>query len=274
MAQAPPVPQAAYGVLQQDRFASDIEEVAEQIRRVGYALLDSGHPATKVRGISEAFESARMSYVRRWGEDRLRQLHEYHTMRAPLTYGGPEFLDLAMNARLLSVVGQLILGKFVLSQQNGVINPPGETFNQGAWHRDLPYQHYVSSSPLALNALYCVDDFTLENGSTFVLPCTHKAIAFPSDHYVQANAIQVQAKAGQYIILDCMTFHSGGFNSSRQERRAVNNIYTVPYFKQQISIPKNMRADDFSAEIRELLGFPYSEPESIEAYFQARGAKA
>ena len=266
-------PEIAYGVLQQDRFDTDIEEAVEQVRRLGYAILDSGCSALELRVISEAFESARANYIRRWGENWLRVINEYHTMRTPLTHGGPEFLALATNGRLMSALKGLINGAFILNQQNGVINPPGETYNQAAWHRDLPYQHYVSSSPLAVNALFCVDEFTPENGSTFVLPATHKAVAFPSDQYVKANAVQVEAKAGRFIILDCMTFHSGGLNRSQRERRAVNHVFSVPYFKQQINIPKNIKADGLSAEIKQLLGFPYPEPESSEDYFQSRTAK-
>jgi ectoine hydroxylase-related dioxygenase (phytanoyl-CoA dioxygenase family) len=267
------VPEAVYGVLQQDRFDTDVEEAAEQVRRLGYAVLDSDFTASELQAISEAFNIARANYIRTWGEHRLRGINEYHTMRAPLTHGGPEFLALAMNGRLLSVLKRLINGAFILNQQNGVVNPPGETYSQGAWHRDLPYQHYVSSSPLAVNALFCLDDFTLENGSTFVLPATHKADAFPSERYFKANALQLEARAGQYIILDCMIFHSGGFNRTDRERRAVNHVYSVPYFKQQINIPKNMNAEGLSATAKQLFGFPYGEPETIEAYFRARSAK-
>jgi hypothetical protein len=46
-------------------------------------------------------------------------------------------LALVLNERLISVVRQLISGKFVLNQQNGVLNPPGGSYNQGAWHRDF-----------------------------------------------------------------------------------------------------------------------------------------
>ncbi|MFX5510311.1 hypothetical protein ABTD49_20870, partial [Acinetobacter baumannii] len=82
----------------------------------------------------------------------------YQTIRAPLVHGSAVFRRLATNPVLMEVLQKLIVGKFILNQQNGVINPPGATYNQGAWHRDLPYQHYVSSTPLAVNALFCVDD--------------------------------------------------------------------------------------------------------------------
>ena len=274
MTKAKVVPELAYGVLQQDHFESGCDEVAEQVRRLGYAILDSGYTPAKLREISEAFDRARERYVNTWGETQLKILNELHTIRALMTHGGEPFIQLAMNPNLLAMLKKLIVGKFILNQQNGVINPPGETYNQGAWHRDLPYQHYVSSSPLAVNALFCVDDFTLENGSTFVLPASHKAIAFPSVKYLHNNAVQVVAKAGQYILLDCMLFHSGGFNMSSKERRAVNHVYNIPYFKQQINLTGNMNVADLSAEARELLGFNYQEPASIEQYLVSRSKKA
>ena len=261
-----PVPVASYGVLVQDKPASELDEVAEQVRRLGYATLDSGYSADKLNQLSEAFDLTRSDYVQAYGEARLRSAKEFHTVRAPLTHGSPVFVELATNQNLLKVLGKLIVGKFILNQQNGVINPPREIYNQGAWHRDLPYQHYVTSSPLALNALFCVDDFTLENGSTFVLPATHQAVNYPSESYIQRNALQIEARAGQYILLDCMLFHSGGYNRTDMERRAVNHVYTIPYIKQQIKLPELLKRFDLTPDQKELFGFSFQEPTSIEQY--------
>jgi len=264
------IPEAAYGILQRDHFSSELEEVAEQIRRVGYAILDSGYTSEQLQEISDEFDLVREQYLKTWGESRLKSLNEFHTIRALLTHGGATFLQLAMNRNLTAVLQKLIAGTFILNQQNGVVNPPGETYNQGAWHRDLPYQHYTSSTPLAVNALFCVDDNTLENGAAFVLPASHKAIAFPSESYLRKNAVQVNAKAGQYILLDCMLFHSGGFNRTGKERRAINHVFSIPYFKQQINLPENMHADDLSPEAQALLGFNFQEPASIASYLASR----
>lgn len=263
-------PDKAYGVLHQDASLSEIEEAVEQVRRLGYAILDSGHGPKELEVISDAFDAARTRYVREWGEKRLRSLDEFHTIRALLTQGHPVFRRLAMNHHLMAALQQLIAGKFVLNQQNGIINPPGETYNQAAWHRDLPYQHYVSSTPLAINALYCVDDFTMENGSTFVLPASHKVPAFPTQKYIERNAVQVEARAGQYILLDCMMFHSGGRNKSARPRRAVNHVYNIPYFKQQINLSRNLDGKDMSEEEKSIMGFHYQEPVSVEAYLTSR----
>jgi ectoine hydroxylase-related dioxygenase (phytanoyl-CoA dioxygenase family) len=265
-----PIPDLTYGVLLQDKPESELEDVAEQVRRLGYALLDSGLSTAELSQLSDAFERTRADYVQTWGEARLRSANEFHTVRAPLTHGDPVFMRLATNGNLMAVLGKLIVGKFILNQQNGVINPPGETYNQGAWHRDLPYQHYVSSSPLAVNALFCVDDFTLENGATFVLPASHKAMNAPSESYVRRHALQIEARAGQFILLDCMLFHSGGFNRTDKERRAVNHVYTIPYFKQQIKLPELLKKEGLSTSQMELLGFTVQEPTSIEQYLASR----
>lgn len=267
------IPEATYGVLQQDHFSSELEEVAEQIRRLDYAILDSGYTSEQLQEISKKFDLVREQYLQNWGESRLKSLNEIHTIRALLTHGGDVFLQLAMNRNLMAVLQKLIVGAFILNQQNGVINPPGETYNQGAWHRDLPYQHYISSTPLAVNALFCLDDFNFDNGSTFVLPASHKSIAFPSESYMHRNAVQVKAKAGQYILLDCMLFHSGGFNKTDKERRAINHVFSIPYFKQQINLPGNMHADNLSSEALALLGFNLQEPTSIADYLASRTNK-
>lgn len=264
------IPGASYGILTQDKYTSELDEIAEQVRRLGYAILDSGYTAEELKQLSDAFNRTRADYVQTYGEVRLRSANEFHTIRAPLTHGDPFFVRLATNQSLLAVLSKLITGKFILNQQNGIINPPGETYNQGAWHRDLPYQHYVSSSPLAVNALFCVDDFTLKNGSTFVLPATHRSANYPSPSYIQRNALQVEAKAGQYILLDCMLFHSGGLNRTDMERRAVNHVYTIPYFKQQIKLPPLLQHIDLDLEKKELFGFKFQEPISIDQYLNNR----
>ncbi len=167
----------------------------------------------------------------------------------------------------------MIKGKFYLNQQNGVINPPCKRYNQDMFHRDLPYQHFVSSSPLAINALYCVDDFTELNGATIVIPASHKSEKFPSD-IVDNHSIVVEAPAGSFIVLDCMLFHKGGFNTTQKPRRAINHVYTIPYLKQQINIPNTLgSAYEINDYQREILGYKYQIPLNIDDYLKSRESK-
>ena len=268
------VPRDFYGVLEQSKVDNTLDEVIEQVRSLGYAVLDSGYSLSQIQGVSDEFDRTLKRYIETYGESRLRAINEIYTIRSPFAHGGRSFIDLVLNTRLLSVLGCLISGNFILNQQNGVINPPQEIYNQGAWHRDLPYQHFVSSRPLAINALFCVDDFTFDNGATFVLPASHKSEAFPSESYVGRNAVQVEAKAGSFILLDCMLFHAGGYNNSHLARRAVNHVYTIPFFKQKINIPRSFEGVGLSLEEKNIFGFDYVEPCSILEYLSARDAKS
>ncbi len=270
MSKSQDVPHQSYGILMQNSAISAPDLAVEKVRAVGYAVLDAGYDENQLQAIALAFEETRARYFVAYGEAWLRAVDEHNTVRAVLLHGGAAFLELALNPRLLAALALLIPGKFVLNQQNGIINPSCETYNQAAWHRDLPYQHYVSSRPLAINALFCIDEFTADNGATFVLPASHKSEAFPSDDYVRSSAVQVVAPAGSFILLDCMLFHAGGFNRTAQPRRAVNHVYNIPYFKQQINIPRNLPAQTLSSEARSVLGYDYQEPESIEAYLASR----
>jgi hypothetical protein len=264
------VPSAFYGVLERSEADGPLDEAAEQVRALGYAVIDSGYESSELARLSEAFDAVREAYIDRYGRVYLENLDELNNIRLMLAHGDDTFLRLALNKSVLKTVSLLISGKFVLNQQNGVINPPNEKYNQGAWHRDLPYQHFVSTTPLAINALFCVDDFTAENGATFVLPASHRTGPFPSPSHVRKNAVQVEAKAGQFIILDCMAFHSGGYNHGSRPRRAVNHVYNIPYFKQQIKIADVVDGDGLSPRAREILGFTFQEPRSVDEYLKSR----
>jgi len=263
-----------YGVIEQTVSESDVAHACESIRHLGYAVIDGGYRSEWVKGLSDAFDRARQRLGSQHGTDALRAIDEHNTIRLPLAYE-PMFLELAANAAILEICKRLIAGYVVLNQQNGVINPPhSERYNQGAWHRDLPYQHFVSSRPLAINALFCLDPFTIENGATRVLPASHRQEAFPSDRFVATEAVTVTAPAGSFIVLDCMLFHGGGANTTDRARRAVNQVYSIPLLRQQIDLPDAL-GETFvtDGELRKLLGYDVRTPRSVAEYFAARAKK-
>ncbi|OAF01215.1 phytanoyl-CoA dioxygenase [Bradyrhizobium centrolobii] len=261
-----------YGILEQAQSTNEVERTCESIRQLGYGVIDGGYSREQLAMLADAFDQVQQSYASRHGGiEVLRSIDEHNTIRLPLAHD-PLFLELATNSRILDICSRLISGYAVLNQQNGVINPPnGKQYNQGAWHRDLPYQHFVSSRPLAINALFCLDAFTIENGATMVLPASHRQEAFPSDHFVKTQALQVSASAGSFIVLDCMVFHSGGVNTTARPRRAVNHVYTIPLIRQQIDLPSAL-GDGFTGDskLRRLLGYDVHQPGSVAEYLAGR----
>jgi ectoine hydroxylase-related dioxygenase (phytanoyl-CoA dioxygenase family) len=198
-----------------------------------------------------------------FGIERLEQISDGFTARCPLV-DDAVFLQLATHPRLLALV-RLMLGDYiVLMQQNGVINPPQEGHTQGAYHRDLPYQHFVSSRPLAISALFCIDPFRTETGATMVIPGSHHVERFPSTGVAASMEVSVDAEPGSFVVFDAMLFHRAGDNRSGQVRRAVNNVFSVPIIAQQISLPSalNGRYGDDPALAR-LLGYESTPATSV-----------
>lgn len=267
---APLIPTGSYGILETHVAESSLELAIEQLKTLGYAVIDSGLTPLEIVELSNIFDFTYKEYIERFGAETLGDLNEIHVIRAPLLFGNHRFIELALNRNLLEVINSLIKGRFILNQQNGIINPPQESYSQSKWHRDLPYQHFTSSRPLALNAVFCLDDFTSDNGATFVLPGSHKIESLPSEGFIKNNSIQIEAKVGSFIVLDSMVFHAGGANRSIAIRRAVNHVYTIPYFKQQINLSKNLTSSLLSENERSVLGFDFTEPASVEDFLQRR----
>lgn len=264
-----------YGVNTQSRSENAVDQAVESIKLLGYAVVDGGYDAAQIGRFESAFDRAlKLTHDRHGGRENLAKIDEHNTVRALL---GTDrlFLDLALNPAVTAVARRLVGDYIVLNQQNGIVNPPNrQHYNQAAFHRDLPYQHFVSSHPLAINALFCIDPFTVENGATYVVPASHKMEAFPSDGLVRGTQLQVSAKAGSFIILDCMLFHSGGINRTSAARRAVNHLYTVPFIRQQIDLPV-MLGPDYAQEpdVRRFLGYDVQTAPSVDAFYQSRWRK-
>ena len=261
-----------YGVHKQTPYEGFLDQVVETIRLVGYAVVDGQYSSEKMAQFSSAFDRALLkTYERHGGREALAKIDEHNTIRALLALDRL-FLELVINKTVLAICRRLIGDYIVLNQQNGIINPPhAEYYNQGAFHRDLPFQHFASSDPLAMNALFCLDEFTLDNGATYVVPASHKQEDFPSDATVAALQTQISAPAGSYLILDGLVYHAGGINRTDRARRAVNHLYSVPIIRPQIDLTAVLGLDyTADPELRRLLGYELKVPDSIEAYYAKR----
>jgi len=253
----------SYGVNEQEVAAGDVAAHAERIRLAGYCVLAGALSAADTADLAARLDEVLRRQTEEFGSERLEQIGDGFTARCPLVHDAA-FLKLATHPRLLALV-RLLLGEYVvLMQQNGVINPPQEGHTQGAYHRDLPYQHFVSSRPLAISALFCIDPFRTETGATMVIPGSHHVERFPSPEVAASAEVSVNADAGSFVVFDAMLFHRAGDNRSGRVRRAVNNVFSVPIIAQQISLPSalNGRYSDDS-ELARLLGYDSTPAASV-----------
>jgi ectoine hydroxylase-related dioxygenase (phytanoyl-CoA dioxygenase family) len=253
----------------------EFDSYAEEICNVGYTVIQSGLSTDELQMIRQKIDDIYEVQVRAIGGDEaLKRINDANVARCLVGYDD-YFLNLAAHASVMGVARKLLGGNFILMSQNGIINGPGDEHYQVTWHRDLNYQHFVSSRPLGLSALYCIDDFSEKTGGTYLLPASHKSETFPSVEYVRKHELQMNTPAGSILLFDAMIYHRSGTNRSGRPRRAVNHIYTLPLIKQQISLP-HMLGGKFSDEpfLRTFLGYDSQTGESVQHWREQKLAQA
>lgn len=266
-----PDPFQFYGVQEFSETNSQTALSAEEIRVSGFTILPGVLTEAELETIRQKFDEIYQLQLNEIdGEERLREINDTNNVRILLAYD-EYFLHLAMKPPVLAVVEQMLGSYYILMQQNGIINPPDIANYQISWHRDLPYQHFVCSRPLAVSALFCIDDFSEASGGTFVLPASHKIEAFPTQQYFEKHQVGISAKAGSVLIFDSMLYHRAGYNRSRNTRRALNHVYTLPFIKQQISLPDALQGkyrDD--AFLAKFLGYESEPGKSLTQWREAK----
>jgi len=249
-----------YGKLNQVECNNDVDLYVEEIRNDGFVIIENVLSQEDLKNYRQKIDEVYKIQEKEFGLERLVSIKEKNMCRMPLKYDD-YFINIATNKTVLEVAKRFLGDFFILNLQNAIINTPNEEHHQSSWHRDLPYQNYVISNPLSINALFCIDDFTVETGGTIVVPYTHKTEILPSDRYIKKHAVTAVAKAGSVIVFDSMLFHKAGYNSSNIIRRAVNHQYQIPLLKQFYDFPKALNGK-FSEDkfLAQLLGYTSQVP--------------
>ena len=264
----------SYGITESENLDSPLDQSIEELQRLGYTVLHDVLPESSLVEARQRLDAVYARQVAEFGADRLAQIQETDMARSPLTYD-PWFFNLLMIDRVSELISSMLGSYHILNLQNGIINRPQITHHQTSWHRDLPYQNWVCSRPLAINAMFCIDDFTLETGGTIILPHSHRFEKFPSKKYVSSQESVAVSPAGGVIVFDAMLFHRAGANRSQQIRRGVNHLYTIPLFRQQISLPIALEKAGFQPadHLRRMLGYETEEPISTVDWRERRLSK-
>lgn len=266
----------SYGVIEKNECIDEIDFVVESLQINGFATLESGYNKDFLAMLKTASEVYAQNYNEKYGSERVLKIGDSNTYRSP-AISANIFIEVAQNPKVLTLCQRILKSGFYLNQQNLVINPPqGGKYSQLRFHRDLPYQHYVSSRPLAINTLLAVDDFTIENGATLVLGGTHKFEKYPTDEFIGINKKQIEVKAGTFLVLDCMTFHAASANCSQSNRIGLNHVYSTLMLRPQIDWNRAFTSSEKSAmapDTKKLFGIDITIPGSVEEFISDRITK-
>ena len=85
--------------------------------------------------------------------------------------------------------------------------------------------------PMALNVVWCLVDFTPENGTTRLWPGSHLSCEVPDPDLDAGETVRIEAPAGSAIVWDAALWHQGGINRSDRPRWSVIAYYLRPWLK-------------------------------------------
>lgn len=152
-----------------------------------------------------------------------------------------------------------------LNISQGIGIGPGEP--EQVVHRDQDLywvKHWPAWRPgyeVLVNALYCIDDFTVANGATRFVPgsCSWDLDRWPAPHEI----VQAEAKAGSVIMWVGSMMHGGGANTTDHVRRGAVISYSLgwlqPGEKSLLSIPQEV-ARKLPTRAQQLIGYQVHRP--------------
>ncbi len=160
-------------------------------------------------------------------------------------------------------------GNYILNSYGGVINMKNKASYVCNVHRDI--RTFVRGVHLMCNMLVMLDDFTLENGATYVLSGSHLNPEKPEDDFFFKNADRITGAKGSIVLFDSNLWHAAGENKTDNIRRALTLTFTKPFMKQQLDYPRMLGydlAETLSEELKQVIGYNARIPSNLDEWYQ------
>jgi len=116
---------------------------------------------------------------------------------------------------------------------------------------------------IVANVIWALDDFTLDNGSTRIVPGSHKTKDFAEDGKMYEEEIRVNLKKGSALIFDANLWHGGGANIDGTSRWALTLGYARWFIKPAFDYMQNTPIEIYkqlSRERKKLVGYDLTPP--------------
>lgn len=167
-------------------------------------------------------------------------------------------------------------GPYILNSFGGFLNDPArEEGYIAAIHRDV--RTHSREFKLMLNMLIMLDEFTSENGATYLLPGSQNIADRPNEESFYAQADRARGLAGDIVLFDSRLWHTAGENRSAAPRRALTLTFSRPFMKPQLDYPRYLGATygaSLAPAVRQVLGYEARIPESIDEFYQPPARRA
>jgi ectoine hydroxylase-related dioxygenase (phytanoyl-CoA dioxygenase family) len=242
------------------------DEILQVLERDGYAIAPgrlSPSVVAQLRRDLEAAIAAETAYHR--GVEYV----DYGMVLVCCTHAR-SFVDVLADRAVMGVIERILgEGSIIYAYTSSAMPPHASNFSQRI-HVDCP--RLIPGYETNAGVMLLLDDFTAENGATWVLPGSQHTREAPSAAYFFANARRIIAPAGSAVYLNPRVWHAGGKNETARWRHSITLNMCRPYMKQRLDIPKMMSASGVdltgvSEKALQKMGFYAQVPESLDEYY-------
>jgi ectoine hydroxylase-related dioxygenase (phytanoyl-CoA dioxygenase family) len=173
----------------------------------------------------------------------------------------PVIAELVEHPRVLALVDRVLAPDYLLSANLAIQLYPGET--RQALHFDTGFYKVPRPRPaLGISAIWAIDEFTVENGATEVIPGSHHwGPERPAED--DPRIVPVVMPAGSVVVFMGTLWHRGGANQSGAPRLAITPQYCEAWLRQienqVLAVPHEMAAR-YSERVQGLLGYSIHAP--------------
>ncbi len=241
-----------------ERFDADVtpDALVAALNRDGAVIVESLADDAAVDRVVDEFRPE----FDRVGTAVQNDFNGYTTLRIASVLGfSPASADLIAHRLVLAIADSLLLPRCInyrIGSTSGIEIHPGE--KQQVLHRDDSiYPLRVPGTEWQFSALWALDDFTLENGATHVVPNSHNLFD-PDSTPAPEESVQAPMPKGSLLLYLGSVWHGGGANRSKGPRMALINTYALGWLRQEVNqyldIPADVAAR-YPEHIRRLLGY-------------------
>lgn len=180
---------------------------------------------------------------------------------------GASFLNYLMLFEDLNEYAEMYFGgKYILNSFGGNLLSKGASYASHV-HRDI--RSFSNSIPLMLNTIVMLDDFTCDNGATWLMHRGHEWSDKPTDEEFDRQAFQITGKAGDVVMFNSNLWHKAGDNKTDKPRRSLTPMFSRPFIKQQFDYTQF--CDETSSPwIKQVLGWNARTPKTLQEWYQPK----
>lgn len=177
-----------------------------------------------------------------------------------------KYIDLIDNPAVMSVVmPALQKGSYMDAEAVLYTNSAARTPLPGAGAQQL---HIDSGMPgtiqaMGVQVIWFLDEFTVENGATRVVPGSHLRLTYPENGKEYAEEIRLCGPRGSVLCMNAGMWHGGGANRTAKNRWSLVYTYVRWYMRPSFDMNRNMPRelyDYMSTRQKELLGYKVNPP--------------